>query len=143
MSTCECKMCCPTKHHLPLALAKWEEMKAGKRVIASDHTLDALDEHFKNNDGPEADLYCGSVASLPNPKRVGVLDEYIVWLKTEDDASKYRRLVDHLLDMAYADLEVATNTKRPLAERDRLYEVALTLRLEIMRINDCVLDARM
>lgn len=64
-----------------LALAKWDELKRGEQVIASDETLDALSAYFTDHDGPDADRYFRYCASVPNPKRVGIRDQYIVWLK--------------------------------------------------------------
>lgn len=61
-------------------MESWSRIKAGQRVIVSDETLDALAEHFNPQDTIEASVYFGDVASVPNPKRVGIRDQYIAYL---------------------------------------------------------------
>ncbi len=71
---------------LEYALAKWDEVKQGKRVIFSDETLDALiDElHVRDTLDPDAMLFFGNFVSIHNPKRVGIRDAYIGYLKKEE-----------------------------------------------------------
>lgn len=65
------------------ALSKWEDIKQGQRVIISDESLDALiDElHARPTEDPDAMLFFGNFVSIPNPKRVGIRDAYIGYLK--------------------------------------------------------------
>jgi hypothetical protein len=52
---------------------KVESMKRGERVVTSDQELDAVLAL-----GDEA-IY--EVRTLPNPKRLGVLDQYVGWIE--------------------------------------------------------------
>ncbi len=63
------------------AVAKWESVKSGAiNVIVDDQTLDILSEHFKDDDGVEADVYFKHTSSPKNPDQVGIRDAYILTL---------------------------------------------------------------
>lgn len=64
----------------PLLVVKWSALKSGQLVVMSDPELDELCDHFKDHDGPDADLFFGYCGSAPNPKRVGTLDTYLVFV---------------------------------------------------------------
>lgn len=66
---------------LAVALDKFKRMKAGERVVTNDKQLDILSAHFTAHDGDDANIYFRSVVSKPNPKRVGILDQYVAWIK--------------------------------------------------------------
>ncbi len=67
---------------LAYAIAKWEDVKNGQRVIFSDETLDLLSEHFnpRPERDKEADLYFKDFVTVGNAKQVGVRDRYIGWI---------------------------------------------------------------
>lgn len=52
---------------------KLEAMKNGERVITNDAELDSMLEL--------GDDSIDDVRSVPNPKRVGVLDQYVAWIE--------------------------------------------------------------
>lgn len=61
-------------------LAKWDRIKRGERVVVSHQSLDALCDHFKDQDGPEASCFFGCLRSIPNPQQVGTLDALVAWV---------------------------------------------------------------
>lgn len=63
-----------------LALAKWSEMKTGARVITNDEELDYLIQHFAHIENEDSHRYYRHLASIMNPQRVGILDQYVAWL---------------------------------------------------------------
>lgn len=65
---------------LQSALHKFEQMKTGQTVITNDTELNLLSDYFVEHDGPDADLYFANCASVPNHKRVGILDQYVAWI---------------------------------------------------------------
>lgn len=65
------------------ALAKWDDVKDGKKVVFSDETLDFLSDHFKNSDSLDADLFFRDFVTTMNPKQVGTWDQYIGHITVE------------------------------------------------------------
>lgn len=65
---------------LEVALLTFNRMKAGERVVTNDQTLDVLSDHFKDQDTADASLFFRCCDSMPNPKRVGTLDQYVAWI---------------------------------------------------------------
>jgi hypothetical protein len=66
---------------IELALAKWEAAKTGAEdVIVDDQTLELLAEHFKDDDGMEADVYFRHSSSPRNSDQVGIRDAYVLTL---------------------------------------------------------------
>ncbi len=63
-----------------MILADWARLKLGRLVVVSDAWHDAAIEYFKQNEGPEADIFFRDLATAPNPRRVGTLDGYIASL---------------------------------------------------------------
>lgn len=63
---------------------KLESMKRGEEVITNDAELDAMLEL--------GDDSIDDVRSVPNPKRVGVLDQYVAWIEHERNAREGRVL---------------------------------------------------
>jgi hypothetical protein len=59
----------------------WQRLKNGERVIVSAETLDVLADRFKDDSGADANLFFRQLATVPNPNRVGVKDEFIAFLK--------------------------------------------------------------
>ncbi len=70
-------------NQLLYALEKWKEVREGKKVIFSDETLDQLVQEFdkRPEDDKDADLFFHNFVTIPNPKRVGVKDQYIGYIK--------------------------------------------------------------
>lgn len=62
------------------ALAAWDKAKAGEPVIVSDAHLDVLADHFRDDDGLEADVYFRHSSSPQNPHQCGILDAYVLRL---------------------------------------------------------------
>lgn len=57
-----------------LARNSLDRLKRGERIITNDLTLDAILEHCQDDDARY------EIRSLPNPKRCGVLDQYVAWI---------------------------------------------------------------
>jgi hypothetical protein len=70
----------PPAEVLRSALAKWGRTKAGAAPVVSDGELDALSAHFRDDDSLEASVYFMETSTVPNAKRVGVQDAWILRL---------------------------------------------------------------
>jgi hypothetical protein len=57
------------------------DLFAGHTVVLSDAYLDALADHYKNADSPEAERWFHQLVTEPNPDRLGVLDAYVCYLR--------------------------------------------------------------
>ncbi len=57
------------------------DLFAGHTVVLSDAYLDALADHYKSVDGPEADRWFRQLVTEKNPDRLGVLDAYVCYLR--------------------------------------------------------------
>lgn len=64
-------------------LLQWNRLKAGERVVTNDETLNALAAYFHDDETAEAKAFFSEVRTLPNPKQVGVLDQYVAWIDDE------------------------------------------------------------
>ena len=60
---------------------QWEAVKMGATKVFSIHDLNSLNDHFKEQDTEEADLFYSSFITSPNPNRCGILDIYIGRIK--------------------------------------------------------------
>lgn len=67
------------------ALAKLEAMKRGETVVTNDQELDII-----MTTGDDALLH---MRSLPNPDRVGLLDQYVAWIGSERPMTKRRAMM--------------------------------------------------
>lgn len=66
------------------AMHAWARIITGERVVLCDEMHDALIAHFSPLDTPEATLFYGCLRTIPNPKRLGVKDQYIGWVDAKD-----------------------------------------------------------
>jgi hypothetical protein len=66
---------------LSIVLKKWQEAMKGGRIVINDSELDLLSDYLKAQDTSEADLYFKRFVTIPNPRRIGVRDQYIGWVK--------------------------------------------------------------
>ncbi len=64
---------------LACALVKWADVRAGREVVFSDETLDILQIEFNSREEKDvdADIFFYDFVTVPNPKRVGIRDQYV------------------------------------------------------------------
>ncbi len=58
------------------ALDKIKQMKRGKHVVTNDHEMDEMQA--------SGDSAMDYVRSTPNPRRTGLLDQYVAWIDPKD-----------------------------------------------------------
>lgn len=61
-------------------MEKLDAVLAGRAVVVSDGELDALGDRLRDENSPRADLFFRGTRTVPNPRRMGVLDAWILSL---------------------------------------------------------------
>jgi len=60
-------------------MGKWLKMKRGEWTVVSDTDLDDMGELLTTT--PDEDMFFSRCISIPNPRRLGILDKYLAKVK--------------------------------------------------------------